>query len=114
LPAVFVRSRATPLNDSIDRQKFRRKIPRHAAGQKLVPKFTTGLEVWRIVTGKVTSAEQIAARDKCSMTISLVFLTSDLVRAAVEGRLPRGIGIARLRDAPAEWSSQYRMLGLTS
>jgi hypothetical protein len=59
-------------------------------------------------------AEQIAARDKCSMTISLVFLTSDLVRAAVEGRLPRGIGIARLRDAPAEWSSQYRMLGLTS
>jgi len=72
---VFVRSRATPLNDSIDRQKFRRKIPRHAAGQKLVPKFTTGLEVWPIVTGKVTSAEQIAARDKCSMTISLVFLT---------------------------------------
>ncbi len=80
----------------------------------MVPKFTTGLEVWRIVTGKVTSAEQIAARDKCSMTISLVFLTSDLVRAAVEGRLPRGIGIARLHDAPAQWSSQYRMLGLTS
>ena len=64
--------------------------------------------MWPIVTGKVTSAEQIAARDKCSMTISLVFLTSDLVRAAVEGRLPRGIGIARLRHAPAEWSSQYR------
>jgi DNA invertase Pin-like site-specific DNA recombinase len=72
-----------------------------------------------IVTGKVTSAEQIAARDKCTvrqvnMTISLAFLAPDLVKAAVEGRLPRGIGIARLRDAPVEWSRQHAMLGLTS
>src|SRR5262249_35790425 len=48
------------------------------------------------------------------MTISLAFLAPDLVKAAVEGRLPRGIGVARLCDAPAEWSRQYRMLGLTS
>jgi site-specific DNA recombinase len=72
-----------------------------------------------IVTGNVTSVEQIAARDKCSirqvnMTISLAFLAPDLVKAAVEGRLPRGIGIARLRDAPVEWSRQHAMLGLTS
>ncbi len=72
-----------------------------------------------IVTGTVTSVEQIAARDKCSvrqvnMTISLVFLAPDLVKAAIEGRLPRGIGIARLRDAPVEWSRQYAMLGLAS
>src|SRR5215471_17593425 len=46
------------------------------------------------------------------MTISLAFLAPDLVKAAVEGRLPRGIGVARL--CPAEWSRQYRMLGLTS
>ena len=26
---------------------------------------------------------------------------------------PRGIGVARLRDAPAEWSRQYAMLGLS-
>jgi DNA invertase Pin-like site-specific DNA recombinase len=71
-----------------------------------------------IVTGTVTSVEQIAARDKCSvrqvnMTISLAFLAPNLVQAAVEGRLPRGIGVARLRDAPAEWSRQYAMLGLS-
>jgi hypothetical protein len=30
------------------------------------------------------------------MTISLAFLASDLVKAAVEGRLPRRIGIERL------------------
>jgi site-specific DNA recombinase len=71
-----------------------------------------------IVAGTVTSAERIAARDKCSirqvnMTISLAFLAPRLVQAAVEGRLPRGIGVTRLRDAPAEWSRQYAMLGLS-
>jgi len=48
------------------------------------------------------------------MTISLAFLAPDLVRAAIEGRLPRGVGIARLRDAPAEWSRQHAMLGLSA
>jgi len=70
-----------------------------------------------IVSGSVTDVEQIATRQKCSvrqvnMTISLAFLAPDLVRAAVEGRLPRGIGVERLRDAPAEWSRQFEALGL--
>jgi len=72
-----------------------------------------------IVAGTVTDVEQIAAREKCSvrkvnMTISLAFLAPALAKAAIEGRLPRGIGVARLCDAPAEWSRQYRMLGLPS
>ena len=71
-----------------------------------------------IVAGTV-SVDQIAAREKCSirqvsMTISLAFLAPTLVQAAVEGRLPRGIGVTRLRDAPAEWSRQYAMLGLSA
>jgi site-specific DNA recombinase len=70
-----------------------------------------------VVSGSVTDVQQIAARQKCSvrqvnMTISLAFLAPDLVRAAVEGRLPRGIGVERLRDAPAEWSRQFEALGL--
>jgi hypothetical protein len=70
-----------------------------------------------IVAGTVTGVDQIAARDKCSirqvnMTISLAFLAPELVKSAVEGRLPRGISVTRLRDAPAEWSRQYAMLGL--
>ena len=32
----------------------------------------------------------------------IAFLAPDLVRAAVEGRLLRGIGVERLRDAPSE------------
>ena len=46
------------------------------------------------------------------MTISLAFLAPKLVRAAVEGRLPRGINIKRLCDAPAEWSRLFEALGL--
>jgi len=70
-----------------------------------------------IVSGEVTDVDQIAARQKCSvrqvnMTISLAFLAPGLVRAAVEGRLPRGIGVERLRDAPAEWNWQFEALGL--
>jgi site-specific DNA recombinase len=70
-----------------------------------------------IISGSATNIEQIATRQKCSvrqvnMTISLAFLAPDLIKAAVEGRLPRGIGVERLRDAPAEWSKQFEALGL--
>jgi site-specific DNA recombinase len=46
------------------------------------------------------------------MTISLAFLAPTLVKAAIEGRLPSGIGIERLRDLPAEWNRQFDALGL--
>ncbi len=46
------------------------------------------------------------------MTISMAFVAPALIKAAVEGRLPRGIGVAALRDAPAEWSRPFERLGL--
>ena len=46
------------------------------------------------------------------MTISMAFVAPALIKAAVEGRLPRGIGVASLRDVPAEWSYQFERLGL--
>ena len=63
------------------------------------------------------TVESIAKRERCSnrkvcMTISLAFLAPNLVKAAIEGRLLRGIGVARLVDARAEWSRQHQMLGL--
>jgi DNA invertase Pin-like site-specific DNA recombinase len=65
------------------------------------------------------SVESIAKRECCSvrqvnMTISLAFLAPDLVKAAIDGQLPRGIGVTRLRDAPVEWSRQRAMLGFTA
>lgn len=70
-----------------------------------------------IVSGSITGVDQIASRERCSvrqvnMTISLAFLAPDLVKAAVEGRMPRGIGVERLREAPAEWRRQFEVLGL--
>jgi hypothetical protein len=72
-----------------------------------------------LLTDANTSAESIAKRERCSlrqvnMTVSLAFLAPDLVRAAIAGRLPRSIGVTRLRDTPAEWSRQHAMLGLPS
>lgn len=70
-----------------------------------------------VVSGRVTTIAQLCARENCSirqvnMTISLAFLAPNLVKAAVEGRLPRGIGVERLRDPPTEWRRQFEALGL--
>ena len=46
------------------------------------------------------------------MTVSLAFLAPDIVKAAVEGRLPRGYGLKRLIDLPLAWPDQWRTLGL--
>ena len=71
-----------------------------------------------LTSDPTANVEAIAKREGCSarkvnMTISLAFLAPDLVKAAIEGRLPRGMGVARLCDMPAEWSRQRQMLGLT-
>jgi site-specific DNA recombinase len=58
----------------------------------------------------------IASRQACmqvNMTISLAFLAPSLVKAAVEGRLPPGVGVARPFDALIAWSRQHQMLGFT-
>ena len=72
-----------------------------------------------LIGDPTASTESIAKRESCSvrkvnMTISLAFLAPDLVRAAIEGRLPHGMGVARLTDLPAEWSRQYDILGLST
>jgi len=85
---------------------------------KLIKSIARGRQ-WldEIISGVVQDVEKIAERYRCSarhvnMTISMAFIAPDLVNAAVEGRLPRGIGVAALRDAPAEWSLQFDRLGL--
>jgi len=60
---------------------------------------------------------QLAKRERCTvrqinLTLSFAFLAPSLVKAAVEGRFPRGINIERLRDPDAEWSRQFKDLGL--
>jgi hypothetical protein len=71
-----------------------------------------------LIADPTANTESIAGREGCSvrkvnMTISLAFLAPDLVKAAIDGRLPHGMGVARLCDLPAEWSRQRQMLGLS-
>jgi len=70
------------------------------------------------VSDASATAQAIAEREGCSvrkvnMTISLAFLAPNLVKAAIDGRLPHGIGVTRLTDLPTEWSRQHEMLGLS-
>ena len=61
--------------------------------------------------------ELLASREDKSersirMTLSLAFLAPEIVKAGVEGRLPRGYGLKRLLDLPMVWPHQWRALGL--
>ena len=72
-----------------------------------------------LVSGQVSSMEAIAVREGCSersvrMMLSLASLAPDIVQAANEGRLPRGIGLSRLTDLPLSWSEQRAVLGFSS
>jgi hypothetical protein len=85
---------------------------------KLVQAIAQG-KCWvaELISGSITSTQQIAAREQCSLrqvnlTISLAFLSPTLVKAAVDGRLPRGVGISTVRDLPELWAAQHRSLGL--
>jgi site-specific DNA recombinase len=103
LPASTIRSHVRPI-----------KFERRAA---LIKAIARGRAWLHEIVSRVASVEEIAARQKCSarhvnMTISMAFIAPGLVKAAIEGRLPRGIGVANLRDAPAEWSLQFERLGL--
>lgn len=70
-----------------------------------------------LITDPATDAHTIAKRERCSlrhvnMALSLTFLAPALVKATVEGRLPRGIGVEQLRELPLEWNRQFEPLAL--
>jgi hypothetical protein len=72
-----------------------------------------------LIEDPAATTDSIATRAACSvrkvnMTISLAFLAPDLVKAAIDGHLPHGLGIARLCDLPIEWARQHQTLGLAA
>jgi hypothetical protein len=90
---------------------------RPGARVKLVTAIARGRNWLSEIEAGAATIDGIATREACSkrpvyMTISLAFLAPDLVKAAIEGRLPHGIGVARLFDAPTVWSPQHQMLRL--
>jgi hypothetical protein len=72
---------------------------------------------WTLLSDSRLTLESLASREdktvrSIQMTVSLAFLAPEIVRAAVEGRLPRGFGLKRLVDLPMAWPHQWRRLGL--
>ncbi len=70
-------------------------------------------------SGKATSIGDIAQREKRSersirINLSLAFLAPDVVTAAIEGSLPRGVRLCDLTDPPQDWVEQRRAIGLSS
>jgi hypothetical protein len=68
-----------------------------------------------LATDRGATTATIATRERCSerkvnMTISLAFLAPDLVQAAIDGRLPYGMGVAKLSELPPSWPQQRSML----
>jgi site-specific DNA recombinase len=99
------------------RENVRPERPERRA--RLVSAIARGRQ-WldELLTGSILNVEQLAKRERCTvrqvnLTLSLAFLAPSLVRAAVEGRLPRGINIERLRDPDPTWATQFQDLGLS-
>ncbi len=71
----------------------------------------------QLVQGDVPDLAAIAVRENRSersvrMTLSLAFLAPDIVKAAIEGTLPRGHGLSTLTDLPMDWDEQRKVAGL--
>ncbi len=77
---------------------------------------TSRLWIDELVKGKV-DIDAIAAREKRSVRgvqkiLSLAFLSPRIVRAALDGSLPRGISMTRLFDLPIDWRQQHETLAI--
>ena len=71
----------------------------------------------QITSGDATDIAVIAKKQQVSektvrSTLSLAFLAPDIVQAAIDGRLPRGLGISQMTDLPVDWTKQRQQLGI--
>jgi DNA invertase Pin-like site-specific DNA recombinase len=94
-----------------------RPIRAEARGKLLgyIAKGASWLE--EILSEPAAKIETIAARHglherSARSILSLAFLAPDIVKGALAGTLPRGFGVSRLIDLPANWAEQLIALGL--
>ena len=67
------------------------------------------------MAGEFADTQSIAKRECCSdrqvrMTLSLAYLSPTIVKAAIKGTLPGGLGVASLAELPADWERQREMI----
>jgi DNA invertase Pin-like site-specific DNA recombinase len=116
-PTTFIRKREviTPSNDE---GNGARPIRVEARTKLLAAIAKSRRWLDDIVSARAAGIEAIAAREGVSeraarMALSLAFLAPDIVQAAVDGTLPRGFGVSRLMDMPANWTEQRQAMGLS-
>ena len=68
-------------------------------------------------SSKSESIQSIAKAQRLSektmrSTISLALLAPDIVEAAIDGRLPRGISVTQMTDLPGDWHEQRKAVGM--
>jgi uncharacterized protein (DUF697 family) len=67
-----------------------------------------------LVSETTASTQKIATRERCSersvrMTLSLAFLSPALVKSAIEGTLPYGVGITQFIEPTLNWNDQIQV-----
>lgn len=112
-PSRMVRSILRPTSAKLPLRPM--KLERRATLVAAIARGRRWLD--ELMADSATDAQAIAQREHCSlrhvnMTLSLAFLSPTLVKAAVEGRLPRGVGVEQLRDLPPQWDRQFEALSL--
>ena len=115
-PQAFRRKREV-IQPSSESASAARPI-RAEARRKLLSAIAKGRR-WldEMISGKVEGIETIANREGVSersarMGLSLAFLAPDIVQTAVDGTLPRGLGVSRLMDMPPSWADQRSIIGI--
>jgi site-specific DNA recombinase len=105
------------LQDANDAKTYARPMPANA--RAILIEALGDAHCWldELLSDPRLTLESIASREDKSersirMTLSLAFLAPDIVKAAGDGRLPRGFGLKRLVELPMAWPDQWRTLGL--
>ena len=71
----------------------------------------------QLISGDAEDIAALAAKHQISektvrSTLSLAFLAPDIVQAAIDGRLPRGLGVSQMTDLTADWVQQRQQFEL--
>jgi DNA invertase Pin-like site-specific DNA recombinase len=71
----------------------------------------------QLIEGQVEGINALAKKQCVSektvrSTLSLAFLAPDIVQAAIDGKLPRGLGVTQMTDLPMDWAAQRQQLGI--
>jgi site-specific DNA recombinase len=113
-PRTNTRRREVIIPPGIDRQLR----PMKAEDRARILKAIATARCWidDLAASRITGTLAIASREGLSersvrMTLSLAYLSPNIVRAIIDGRLPRGLGIKQLADLPASWAEQEHALG---